>query len=573
MSAAQLSLVDRSVRTAARRLVSQSLLNNVAFWLAVSTGVALAWFVAQPLLLESPPVWLRWTVLVGLTAVGLGMAVWQTVKSAPTKQSAALEVDSRFNLRERVTTALSLTPDLLGTPAGEAVAADAVAKVKPLSVGEKFPVKPRWTAAVAPVLAVAITAVVLWWNPAALGLGTVQGSVGGKEGQVAGGEGKNADVAKKPPTPEEKKLAEMEKRENRDPKFAELDADLKGLNDKFDKDPYDDLPEKARERVAEVTKAEEKAEKFAKEKEREVKQLADTLGQLDKLSEDKDFQGDKENDAKELAEALAKGKLEQAEEELEGLQKKAEENKLTPQEAEKLQKQLDKIEDELERLEREQEKKKEELEKKKEEAEKQNNKEEAEQLDRELEKLKQEQEAGQDAQELGDQLQKASDALEKGDQQAAAEALQKAKQSVKKMEGKDGDFQEAQARAQQLKKQRAEAATAAQAAEKKKGDELTKSKSGPNKGGVGSGERDINRNAETDKEETRIRSLQDLKGETKYGGLTEGKGFKKATDKELGGQIKKAVQDAPGAADVQRLPRESKESVADYFKKLGGEGK
>lgn len=69
---AQLSLVDRSVRVALQRLVGQSLLNNLSLWLGVSTGIALAWFFVQPLLIDSAPVWLRWTVLAGLS-----MSAWQ----------------------------------------------------------------------------------------------------------------------------------------------------------------------------------------------------------------------------------------------------------------------------------------------------------------------------------------------------------------------------------------------------------------------------------------------------------------------------------------------------------------
>lgn len=580
MPAAQLSLVDRSVRTAARRLVGQSLLDNLSLWLAVSTGLALAWFVVQPLLFGDPPVWLRWTVLAGLTAVGLGMAVWQTVRAAPSRRTVALEVDNRFNLRERVTTALELSPAVQRTPAGEAVAADAVAKVKKLEMGEKFPVKPRWTVALAPAFALLIAAVVLWWNPAPLSFARSETAKDGKGGEKGSGDGKGGEQAKKPQTPEEKKLDEQAKRKSNDPQLAELEGEIKDLNKKFDKDPYDDLPGKVQERVAETTKLEEKADKIAKEKEREVQELKNRLDQLGKLGEDKDFQGEHDKDAKELAEALAKGDLGKAEEELEGLKKKLEDeqNKLSPEELKRLQDQLDKMEDELERLEREQEKKKEELEKEKEKAKEENRPEDEEKLDRELERLKeeqkQEQKDGAEAKELGDQLQKASDALKGGDQKGAAEALQKAKQSVQKMEEKDGDSQKAQAQARQLKRQRSEAAAAAQAAGgQKKGDELTKSKSGPNNGGTGAGERDLGKEVETDKEETRVRSIMDMKGETKYGGLTEGKGFKKATDKELGGQIKKAAQDAPGAADVQRLPRDAKEGVADYFKNLGGTDK
>lgn len=567
---AQLSLVDRSVRVALQRLVGQSLLNNLSLWLGVSTGIALGWFILQPLFLESPPVWLRWTVLAGLTAVGLGMAVWQTVRSAPTRQQAALEVDNRFELRERVTTALALTPDLLDTPAGEAVSADAEARVKKLRVGERFPVKPRWTAALAPVFALGLAAVVMWWNPSPLNFG------GGEEAKKEGkGNGQTATETNTPKKTEaeakrDKAIDEQAKRENRDKMLAELEKEIKDMNGKFDKDKYDDLPEKAREKAAELTKLEEKVEKYKVEKEQQLKQLSEKLNQLDKLGKNDEF-GDGEADK--LKDALAKGDLDKAEEELEGLKKKAKDKQLTPEDAKKLSRQLEQMKDELERLDREKEQKKKELEKKRDEAKKENRPEDAAELDRELDKLKQEQEAGQEElNDLSNQLKRASSTLKQDDQEEAADALEKAQKAVERMQGEVEDLKEAEMRLQRLKSERKKACAECegQCEGGQKGDKLTPKKSMNNKGGIGAGERDWNPEADTGFEEVRKRSLMDLKGETQYGGLTKGQGFTKKTDKELGAQLKRAAQDAPGAADLQRLPRDAKESVGEYFKKLGG---
>ncbi|MCU0705690.1 MAG: hypothetical protein MUF18_17105 [Fimbriiglobus sp.] len=571
---AQLSFVDRSVGIALRRLVGQSLLNNLSLWLGVTTGIALAWFFVQPLLLESPPVWLRWTVLAGLTAVGLSMALWQTIRKAPTRQQAALEVDSRFDLRERVTTALALTPDLLETPAGRAVSADAEAKAKKLAVGERFPVKPRWTAVLTPLFALAMAAVILWWNPSPLAFGGDGTTVAGTEGNATK---PTPEVAKKAATDLEKKIAEAADRKNRDEKLAELEKEIKDMTGKFDKERYDDIPpEKAREKVAELTKLEEKMEKYAKEKERDLRQLAAKLNKLDKLNNNDEFA---DGGAEQLNDALAKGNLEKAEEELEGLKKKAEDKMLSDEDVEKLSKQLDKIEDELKRLDREREEKKKELQKQKEKAQKENRLEDAAELDRELEKLEQEQEAGrEELEELGQQLQRASDAFDMNNQEEAAKALDKARKAVQGMKGKVDekaeDLREAEMRLQQLKGERKKACAECEGNCKSGNKDPKASKSMKNEGGVGLGEREWNPEADTGFEEVRKRSLLDLRGETQYGGLTKGKGFTKKTDKELGEQLQRAAQDAPGAADLQRLPRDAKESVAEYFKKLGGtEGK
>jgi hypothetical protein len=68
----------------------------------------------------------------------------------------------------------------------------------------------------------------------------------------------------------------------------------------------------------------------------------------------------------------------------------------------------------------------------------------------------------------------------------------------------------------------------------------------------------------------RVRSPFDVKGKKSFGGLTKGQAFTKKTDKELGSAIQQAVQDAPGSVDVQKLPRDARESVKEYFEKLGG---
>jgi hypothetical protein len=68
----------------------------------------------------------------------------------------------------------------------------------------------------------------------------------------------------------------------------------------------------------------------------------------------------------------------------------------------------------------------------------------------------------------------------------------------------------------------------------------------------------------------RVRSPFDVKGKKSFGGLTKGQAFTKKTDKELGSAIEQAAQEAPTAAEVQRLPRDARESVKEYFEKLGG---
>lgn len=445
------SLLDRSVRVARGRLVRQSFVNKVAVCLGVALGVSLLWFVAQPLATEAAPYWLRWAVLGGLSAAGLTAAVWWTRKTAPSREFAALEIDQRFDLRERVTTAVALTPDLTTTSAGQALLADAEAKVKPLDVREKFPVTPRWTAALAPAFALALLAVALWWNPAAIVWGQTAAAGTGRDGEAAKA---GANTLQKKPAAKPKTPDALAKRDAKSDKLEELEKELADLDQRY-KDPSEETAEKNRDKVAELTPLEDKMKKFNEEKERKLQQLADKLSQLEKLNKEQEFE---DGPAKELNDALAKGDLKKAEEEVDELKKKAKDKKLDKKDAEKLSKQLDKMKNELEKLARDKERK-EELKKKIEQAKKEGK--DAESLERELEKIEQEQKAaGEMMEKLAKQMAAAKDALDKDDLEQLAEELAQAGKTLEELENEVEDLKDGEAALQRLKELRQKAAEA-----------------------------------------------------------------------------------------------------------------
>ena len=98
-----------------------------------------------------------------------------------------------------------------------------------------------------------------------------------------------------------------------------------------------------------------------------------------------------------------------------------------------------------------------------------------------------------------------------------------------------------------------------------------KGKSKKNNGGIGEGEREENKDAKTANEDQRLKGIFDPRGKKTYGGSTKGPAFKTATTGELGPAIQSAAQEAPAAADSQRLPRDAKQTVKEYFESLGGQ--
>src|SRR5206468_2959513 len=108
-------------------------------WVA-ALALSAVWVFVQrltPALREAPP-WLCWGVpavlLVGATAAALLYALLR----APSELGAAMSLDQRFGLRERVTTSITLDADSAATPAGQALLADAEQRAGKVRVADRF---------------------------------------------------------------------------------------------------------------------------------------------------------------------------------------------------------------------------------------------------------------------------------------------------------------------------------------------------------------------------------------------------------------------------------------------------
>lgn len=115
---------------------------SIAVWtLLVSLLVALAG-VAVPkvwALGVDRAVWVSGWLAGSMTAGLLFAAAW-TALVRRGMLDAALELDRRFGLKERVSSSLALRPDEADTEAGRALVEDARRRVRDLDVGERFPV-------------------------------------------------------------------------------------------------------------------------------------------------------------------------------------------------------------------------------------------------------------------------------------------------------------------------------------------------------------------------------------------------------------------------------------------------
>ncbi|MGL6077086.1 MAG: hypothetical protein ACRC8S_23270 [Fimbriiglobus sp.] len=559
-----LATIHRSVRKARRRLFWQAFVTRWPVTLSAGLSLGAGYIVAEPFLGESLLNGYRWYVVGGFAALGTATAIWWAKRATPSETVAALEVDSRFELRERLTTAVGLTDAERATPAGAAVLADAAEKVTPISVRERFPIRPTWSSAAIPAVAAALGLAVFFpLSPNGELFASSE-----TEGKKASDAIVSAAVPKNPtPFTQRNKPPELVRREDKSKELKELEEQINELIKKYDTDPNRETPEKLKEKITEMTSLEEKVKKFNDMKRDKLEKLEQQLQQLDRLNKDQEFQ---EGPAKKLNEALQKGDLEKAKQEFDELKKKVKNGELNAEEKQELAKQMEKMRDQLQRNEKAKERE-EKLKQMLDKAKKEGREQDAESLERELKQAqKQCQECEQAGKQLGDKLQKAKDALEKGDMEEAAKQLEEAGKSLEETEGELKDLEEAKDYLQRLKDDKKQACKKCQGDGEGEPKEKDDAEWTPN-GQIGAGRRKEDKDAKTSSQDERIKGLFDPKGKKTYGGSTKGPAFKTASTGELGPAIQSAAQEAPAAADSQRLPRDAKETVKEYFENLSGQ--
>ena len=128
------------VRRAAWRLGLQRFVAVLGWCLTATLLAALALVVIdkfRPLRII-PEAWIGGAVGLGFLAA----AVWAMFSLRKPLDAAALEIDRRCGLKERVSTALSLSRQQDASPAGQAVLADARHRIQRVDVAGSFAIRP-----------------------------------------------------------------------------------------------------------------------------------------------------------------------------------------------------------------------------------------------------------------------------------------------------------------------------------------------------------------------------------------------------------------------------------------------
>ncbi len=406
--------LKKQVARARRRLVLQQF-GAIATWSLFICLLIAAAAIAVPQIWPIDRLdyqaWL-WGWIGGAVGVGLLIAViitWLVRRSAI---EAAMEIDRRFGLKERVASSLSLQPQELESEAGHALVEDAVKRVSRIDVTERFGLSFNWRAALPLAAAAVVFAVAIFGDPAARDPNQASASPVADAQAV-----KNAADALK------KKVVEQRKK-------AEADKNLKDAADMF-KQFEEAVDELAKKENADRKQAMIKLNDLAKDLEKRKEQLG---GAEEMREQMKGMKNLNRGPADKIAQAMKEGNFQKALDEVKNLQEKLKNNELNENEKKELMEQLSQMEKKLQDMVDAHERAKQELQKRIEQAEKAGDTAQAGQLQQQLDKLKQADKQMSRMQQMANQLGQCKECMQQGDNQAAASQLGQIAQELQDMQ-------------------------------------------------------------------------------------------------------------------------------------------
>ena len=400
-----MDVLKQQVRRARRRLAFQRFLGVLSWswfaWLLVAAAmVAIDKF--RPLGV------VEWAWPAGAVACGLLTAIIWCFVTRRSELEAALEIDRRFGLKERVSSTYALEPEQLDSPAGRALVDDAMKRVQRLDVGDQFRVRlGRWSwLPLLPGLAVFLIA--LFLQPAV-------------NENTAGG-----SVATKAETKHVKASAEALRR-----KLIERrkEAREKGLS------PAEEMFAKLEQGAKQLTKGDLADKKQAlvelNDLAKDLEKRREQLGAAEKMQEQfKQLKNIDKGPADKMADALKNGDFHVAMKELKQLRDKLENGKLDAEAKAALEKQLNQMEDKLRKMADAHEKAQQNLKKQIEDLKKKGQAQQAKELEEKLAQMQQQKSQMQLAKQMADQLGQCSKCMQKGDKAGAAAAMSKLQEQL-----------------------------------------------------------------------------------------------------------------------------------------------
>lgn len=553
-------------------------------------GWAMVWFLGgsfsvTALLWLLPKIWAWETMRSGLTAE---QWYWSTALAALAiggiagfvfawrrrthEIDAAIEVDRRFGLRERISSAMWLPEADRQTEAGQALMADAEARAKRIAISDEFKFQPRWSSAL-PLLPLAILGG-LYFVPDA------QPKPGLSLTQVA----ENREKVKIE-VEEIKKLVTDKAKELEERGLKELAEQMDAIAKRFDQQTGD--PE-AIKKDALI-----KINDLRRQIEEQQKQVGDSeslKASLDQLKKVTKGTGEK------MAEALAAGDLDAAKKAVEELAKKLANGELTEMEKKQLADNLQQMANEIKKMQERQAEAKQELENQLNQARQQGNLQKAADIQKKLDQLEKNQQAMQKMQQLAQRLENSAKAMQQAAQQQKqnqqANPTDQNPQSKSPEPNNQQQMEQAQKALEDLAQEMKDLEASMEAMEALKDleqdfqevkDGMGPERDGDNPNGDpkgepqwkdgakdgkdgGGGKRDISENETTEYKSRVAGKIQ--KGETVISGTADGENLSGKSLLEIRDMVQSSMAQQTDPLEDQQLPRSQREHARQYFEGL-----
>ena len=489
-----------------------------------------------------------WGWIGGAAGCALAFSIIFTWMKCASDLTAAVEVDRRFGLKERVSSALSLNEKSRSTDFGSALIADANKRAQKIDIGEEFAVKPGWRPLLPFGACLAVVVVMLFQNA----------------------------VIK--PTKASEDKAELQKKIKvaTDTTKKELKKQMKQLSVKGLEETKKTV-EKIERELDQFQKANVNSKKdaFAKinDLKKEVQERREKLGDPESIRKMlAKMNPEKQGPAKQLTDSLKKGNIDEARKAIEKIAEALKKDGLNAEQKKQLQEQLDKMADEMKKAVAEQQKSIDDLKKQLQQAQQQGDQKLAEKLQQDLQKKQASQKQMSQMNKLADSMKSCAECLRNSNGDLSKEDIEsmmaEAAQALDEMDMDMQDIQKMLAESDALKDCEG-ALGECQSMMNGQGVASNQPGQGPGDGlgeGQGQGDRPIAED-ETGNYLSRVRA-NPKKGEKVISGVADGENSPGVSRIEARKQIQASMSEKVDPTDTQRMARDQREHVKEYFEKL-----
>jgi hypothetical protein len=549
----------KQVARARRRLITEQFFSRLAGCLLAALVVA-AIAIAVPRVVAIENLAENWDKywLIGSLVTALVGAMGWTFISNRSALDAAIEIDRRFDLRERIASSLSLSADQQTSEAGQAVVNDALRAVNRINVDDQFRMQ-LGRRTLLPLVPAAIAFVLIAFVDNREAESSIDPNTTPKQQQQA----KNAIESLRKKVAEERAKLEKDKNvEKADTLFKQIEAGTRELAEKQKMDP---------------TKAAVKLNDLQKQLEERRQQLGGKEGLQQQFQKMKNLGA---GPAEKAAEAMKQGDLKKALEEVEKLAKELGEGKMDAAQKEQLAKQLDQMKQKLEAAVDAHKQAMEDLKKQIEQQKKQGNIAKAGELQQKLDQMQRQQAQMNKMQQLAQQMGQCQKCLQEGDGKNAAQAMQQMAQQLDQMQKDMNEMEMLNMAMEQI--DMAKDAMGCKFCDGEGCQECQGNMAGNNNNGqgmnpdgqpgrgmgqgVGIGARPEDR-GKTNTRDTQVRTKQG-RGAATLAGLVEGPNIKGEVGQSIKEEMATLAAEPADPITSDRLPNSRREHAEEYFKIL-----